>query len=274
MDVLVKKVDEMDDLWKITDRNAVNLIKALKKGPLSLSEARNLVPNSDLYIKELERLGIISIVNNQVILQKKGITIAFGEDQNASRASFIYSLFKEFLDGDRFKGLICLGYYEPHGDFNAVAKDIHFASYLTYTIGKYFELERFPIVFDNDVINKNLFKYPLILIGGPVTNLVTKEVNNFLPIRFVRGKEGWYLARKDEVFSRPEHGMVVKMPNPFNKNTSIMVLAGVRYIGTLAAILAVTKRAELLAGSNTFAHVVRGLDLNNDGLPEDAEVIK
>lgn len=273
METLVKKIDEMDELWKLADRNAVSLIKALRKGPMKAEEIEKLVPNSKVYLNELQRLGLISLQDNKFVLTKKGLTIVFSEDPNFSKANSIHSLFKEFLEEDKFIGNICVGYYEPHGDFRAITKDIHFTTYLTYSLGKYFEMDSFPVIFDVDVISKNLFNKSMIVVGGPVTNLVTKELNNFLPIRFVKEKDGWALVKKDQSFNRPDHGLIAKIPNPFNKKSTVLVLAGVRYTGTFAAILGLIKRADILSKNQTFAHVVRGMDLNNDGKPEDAEIV-
>lgn len=275
MDILVKNIDSLNELWKLTDKNTVKLLQALKKGPLSGNEAASLIPNASFYLNELIRLGLVEKVNDKYVLRKRGIAISFEDEaREVSRSNGLYKIFETFTSGDKFEGLIVVGSNEPHGAFNAIAKDLHYVSYLTYYIGKQFEFSRFPIVFDADVLSKNLFNKPLIVIGGPVTNLVTNDLNKFLPIRFTKGREGWELVKGSKSFSRPEHGLIAKIASPFNKKIDIIVLAGVRYVGTFSAIVGLIKRADELSKEQHFAHVVRGIDVNEDGVPEDAELIE
>ncbi|MFQ6081502.1 MAG: helix-turn-helix domain-containing protein, partial [Candidatus Bathyarchaeia archaeon] len=93
--------------------------------------------------------------------------------------------FSPFLKDSNFDGKIVVGSPDPHGPFKARARDGHYASYLTLFLGQFVDLpEDFAIKLDVDVKAEKEEGSNLILVGGPGTNLITEEINEFLPIRF------------------------------------------------------------------------------------------
>ena len=187
-----------------------------------------------------------------------------------------------FYDGilkeGRFDGYICVGSPDPHGEYKAIARDTHYAMYLSMFFGQFVDFPgKPPTVLDTDVISKNLFKNNLIVIGGPVTNLVTREINSYLPVKFVK-EEGWGLKFKDGIHTRDYEGVIQKIKNPFDKSKEIIVLAGIRNVGTLAVMLASTKFSNTTFaaydGEKPWSALVRGYDIDGDGEIDSVETVR
>ena len=120
-------------------------------------------------------------------------------------------------------------------------------------------------------------KNNLIVIGGPTGNTVTQELNEYLPIYFDE-KVGWSLFSKasGKRYQDDLAGVIIKMDNPFDKEKKILLLAGSRTRGTMAAVMALTKHAEEIfkANNDIISLVVHGLDSDGDGLPDDAKIVE
>jgi hypothetical protein len=69
----------------------------------------------------------------------------------------------------------------------------------------------------------------LILIGGPVSNKVTESIQNSLKIKVTNDNPG------------PKRGVIQKIVNPKNKDSTILVLAGSDREGTKACVLALNQ---------------------------------
>ncbi len=73
--------------------------------------------------------------------------------------------------------------------------------------------------------------------------------------------------------------MIVKAVNPFNKDKRILVIAGKRFSGTRAAIIAFLKHFNEIVTGNKFnnninARVVEGLDIDSDGIVDEVEFLE
>ena len=118
------------------------------------------------------------------------------------------------------------------------------------------------------------FQNKLILIGGPVVNKVVEKVNSHLPIKFQDGNIKSTVS--NETYPQDEIGLIVKAKNPFNKDKYILVVAGKRFSGTRAAIIAFLKDFKKITNGNIHnpsikAKVVEGIDLDSDGIIDDVE---
>jgi len=74
-----------------------------------------------------------------------------------------------------------------------------------------------------------------------------------------------------------ESGLIVKAKSPYNSDKSILVVAGKRYSGTRAAIVAFLRHFKEIQAGNVHnrkinAKVVEGVDLDSDGIIDDAEI--
>jgi DNA-binding transcriptional ArsR family regulator len=185
-----------------------------------------------------------------------------------------------------FEGKIVVGSPMPHGPFNTSARDGHYASHLTFFIGQFAQMpEEFAIKLDVDVKVEKEEKNNLILVGGPGTNLLAQEVNDYMPIKFNMqpSEEGFLFGglvskKTSRVFTDDTIGIVAKIVNPWDSHKQIMVLAGNKAVGTKACVLAVTnfwkKTLKNYNGEGTFAKVIQGFDLDGDGKVDSIEVLE
>lgn len=255
------------------------------------------------HIRKLLQVGVVTVVREE---EKKGavakyykasfpalgVELPFGyrtiktvalPDMDDRTKRFLTSFLKE---DSAFDGKIIVGSPDPHGPFKARARDGHYASYLTFYLGKFIELpEDFAIKLDVDVKAEKEENNNLILVGGPGTNLITQEINEFLPIRFnmMPSKHGFLLGglvseKTGNVYTGDTMGVVARIVNPTDKEKRIIVLAGNKAVGTKACVLALTKFGKETLKNFTderkFATVIQGFDLDGDGKVDSIEVLE
>jgi DNA-binding transcriptional ArsR family regulator len=199
----------------------------------------------------------------------------------------IQKFFKEFIKQDgTFEGKIVVGSPVPHGPFNTSARDGHYASHLTFFIGQFAKMpDEFAIKLDVDVKAEKEEKNNLILVGGPGTNLLAQEVNDYMPIRFNMqpSKEGYLFGglvskKSGHVYTADTVGIVAKIVNPWDKDKQVIVLAGNKAVGTKACVLALAnfwkKTLKGYSGEGAFAKVIQGFDQDGDGKVDSIEVLE
>jgi DNA-binding transcriptional ArsR family regulator len=285
--------------WKI-------LVMLSEKEMYPLEIARKLgVHEQKVYyhVRKLAKAGAITVVREE---KKKGaiakyyeaVSPAFGIElpqgyKTIERLSLIgmdeqiQKFFKEFIGKDgTFEGKIVVGSPTPHGPFKTSARDGHYASHLTFFLGQFAKMpEEFAIKLDVDVKAEKEEKNNLILVGGPGTNLLTQELNEYLPIRFnMQPSEqgflfGGLVSRKtSNVYTADAVGLIAKIVNPWDDTKRIIVLAGNKAVGTKACVLALTsfwkKTLKGYNGEDTFAKVIQGFDLDGDGKVDSIEVLE
>ncbi|UCE16164.1 MAG: helix-turn-helix domain-containing protein [Candidatus Bathyarchaeota archaeon] len=254
------------------------------------------------HIRKLAKAGVVEIVREE---EKKGATAkyyktlfpAFGVElpfgYRKVKAISIPSInekmkrfFGSFLKDGCFNGKIVVGSPDPHGPFKARARDGHYASYLALFLGQFVELpEDFAVKLDVDVKAEKEEDNNLILVGGPGTNLITQEVNEFLPIRFsmMPSEHGFLFGglvseKTGNVYTSDVIGVIARIVNPWDKEKRIIVLAGNKAVGTKACVIALAKFwKEVLKNfvdEERFATVIQGFDLDGDGKVDSIEVLE
>ncbi|MEM2995092.1 MAG: helix-turn-helix domain-containing protein [Candidatus Bathyarchaeia archaeon] len=255
------------------------------------------------HIRKLAKAGVITIVKEE---EKKGATAkyyravssAFGIElpqgyRTIKRLSLlsindkIQKFFKEFVREDGvFEGKIVVGSPTPHGPFKTSARDGHYASQLTFFLGQFAQMpEDFAIKLDVDVKAEKEERNNLVLVGGPGTNLLTQELNEYLPIKFnMQPSEqgflfGGLVSRKtSNVYTSDTVGLIAKIVNPWEGSKRIIVLAGNKAVGTKACVLALThfwnKTLRDYDGGEPFARVIQGFDLDGDGKVDSIEILE
>jgi len=285
--------------WKI-----LGLLSEGEMYPMEIAKKLGVHEQKVYYhIRKLAKAGAIVVTREE---EKKGATAkyykavspAFGIElplgyktiQQLSLLSMdeqIQEFFKEFIKKDgTFKGEIVVGSPTPHGPFKTSARDGHYASYLTFFLGQFAKMpEKFAIKLDVDVKAEKEEKNNLILVGGPGTNLLTQEVNEYLPIRFnMQPSEqgflfGGLVSRKtSHVYTADTVGLIAKIVNPWDDTKRIIVLAGNKAVGTKACVLALTtflkKTLKGYHGEDAFATAIQGFDLDGDGKVDSIEVLE
>ncbi len=119
----------------------------------------------------------------------------------------------------------------------------------------------------------------LILVGGPVANIIAMDLNPHLAVSF-DWKQAWRVesSRTKRSYVEEDVGLVAKVRNPWNPERTIIVLSGLHYQGTLSSILGLTEFAEdVLEGYDSgkdFYRVVSGQDRDGDGRIDAISVLE
>jgi DNA-binding transcriptional ArsR family regulator len=184
----------------------------------------------------------------------------------------------EFVGSGQFDGWVVVGSPEPHGPNKTQGRDGHYAIQLGFALGHFVRLpDRFPVKLDVDLKNEKQERANLLIVGGPRTNIVSADVNTYLPIRF--SDESFWGSIVDEAGSRylsETEGVVAKVGNPWDSGKCCVVAAGLSGAGTKAAIIAMTNFADEVLGGykgGDYAVVVKGVDLDGDGKVDNVEVL-
>jgi DNA-binding transcriptional ArsR family regulator len=282
--------------WKI-----LTLLQKQEMYPIEIARHLGMHEQKVYYhIRKLAKAGAIIVSHEE---KKKGATAkyyktvspAFGIEfssgytpiQNICLTSIdkqLKGFFQEFIKDDLLDGKIVVGSPQPHGPFKTSARDGHYAAHLALFLGQFAKMPTdFAVKLDVDVKAEKEEKNNLILVGGPGTNLLTQEINDYLPIKFIMqsSTQGFLLGglaskKTSQVYSSDVSGLIAKIINPWDNTKRIIVLAGNKAVGTKACVLALTnfwkKTLEKYKGEDTFAVVIHGFDLDGDGKVDSIEV--
>ncbi len=282
--------------WKI-----LTMLSKKEMYPLEIARQLGMHEQKVYYhIRKLVKAGAISVQREE---KKKGATAkyfktvspAFGIEfpagykpiQNICTLSIdqpLQKFFQEFIFNGVFDGKIVVGSPSPHGPFKTSARDGHYAAHLALFMGQFAKMPtEFAVKLDVDVKVEKEEKNNLILVGGPGTNLLTQEINDYLPIKFIMqsSEQGFLLGglsskKTGRVFTSDVAGLIAKIVNPWDNTKRIIVIAGNKAVGTKACVLALTnfwkKTLQKFDDKETFAVVVQGFDLDGDGKVDSIEV--
>ncbi|MFH1294519.1 MAG: hypothetical protein ABIH90_01085 [Candidatus Aenigmatarchaeota archaeon] len=186
-----------------------------------------------------------------------------------------------FVSGGKMNCRIVVGSPDPHGPFKARASDSCCAIDFALFLGSFTNGEISPnYKLDVETRTKDM-KGNLIVIGGPAVNMVMSKLNKYLPIQMERRGDEIAVVSKvsGKKYFDEEIGFVALTKNPFNPKSSVMVLAGRRFQGTRSAVLGfVGNIDEILKGNkfdkNVKAKIVKGFDMNSDGIIDSVEFLE
>ena len=283
-----------EDAKSLSSDLAVRILKLLAAKPLYPIEiAKELkVHEQKVYyhIRNLEKAGIIKVVRQEgrqgavakyYAMEKPAVAVRFKEMEEAHKLFNVKSgsaFLEPFIKDGQLNALIIVGSPDPHGPEKARSKDGYYGMDLALFLGTFLSyVPKFYVKLDTDAREEDLKNNNLILIGGPVVNRVTWQVNPKLPVRFDKDQH-WAIHStiSDNNYPTDESGLIVKAKSPFNPDKSVLVVAGKRYFGTRAAIIAFLKHFDELSAGNVHdrsvkAKVVEGVDMDSDGLIDEAE---
>ncbi len=186
----------------------------------------------------------------------------------------------DFAKGGHLDTAIVVGSPQPHGPFLTAARDGHCAAELALVLGR-MAGPRHPwtVYLDTEVRAGATSGGNLIVIGGPVTNLVAMDLNPHLPIRF-DWREGWRLisTRSGRTYAEETVGLVAKITNPWRSSHRVLLLSGLHRAGTMAAVLGLARHPSKVLATHRpgedFHRVVEGLDRDGDGRVDDVAVLE
>jgi DNA-binding transcriptional ArsR family regulator len=288
-------VDSPSSLKIIDHPIRLRILNLLAKSPMYPAEiAKELKMHEQkvyYHIKQMTNSGLLDVASKEEIrgtvakrLTPKVLNFAFTlskdwkeihtllEAKDKEITKFLYP----FVKDGKFNASIVVGSPDPHGEHKARARDGHYAIDLALFLGGFCNVDiDFSTSLDVDIDLKQ--PRNLILVGGPVTNLLVSKINDFLPAKF-SDKKPWGIITKQKTYTEESVGMICRIKNPYNPEYHIMVIAGIRFIGTKAAVLAITRNTKQVifryTGQKEFYSVVQGFDLDGDGKIDGVEVME
>ena len=240
------------------------------------------------YVRKLKKLGLIEEVGREA---RHGTLAKFYRAKNHALAIRLKGARKERIDVhfpkvnlepfivDRKPDFtIVVGSPDPHGPWKARALDSPAAIDLALFLGSLSSEVGQNYKLDIEVRERDL-RRNLILVGGPIANMITKKVNNKLPVSIDTKTKDIRSGISGKTYRDDEHGLICMVQNPWNPSKKILAFAGKRFPGTRASILAFITDPERIMEGNRFdktkiARVVRGYDLNGDGIVDSAEILE
>ena len=187
---------------------------------------------------------------------------------------------KPFVEDGKLNSVIVVGSPDPHGKYKSPASDGYCGINLAMFLGEYVKGTKIPFYKLDTQVTKDDMKNNMILIGGPKANIITEKINKQLPIYFDYSEEfrDWNIVSSltKTVYRERFVGMITRVPNPFEDGKEILLLAGKGFTGSRAAVLGLTNYPkEILKGNSVdpsvIAKVVRGIDVDSDGIVDDVE---
>ncbi|MBD3355349.1 S-layer protein [Candidatus Woesearchaeota archaeon] len=273
------------------------IVKELSRKPSYPRDiAKNLKINEQLvyyHIRNLEKAGIIEVVKRERIqgsfanfytLKQPAFVMRFKDFEKTSKISELEKTQEKFLnpfiEDGKFNAEIIVGSPDPHGPEKARSRDGYYAIDLALFFGTFLNYApNVSVKLDTEVREKDL-ENNIIVIGGPVVNTVTKEFNMKMPVKFDE-KSNWeiFSSVSEKRYTSDEIGVIIKTKNPFNPRKSLLLIAGKRYSGTKAAIIAFLKHFSEIAEGNKFnektdAKIVEGIDMDSDGVVDEIEFLE
>lgn len=293
--------DNVDELRVISNPTAWKIMQLLSFKPMYTAQiAKELglyEQSAYYYVRKLNSVGALDDVGTALVrggtarlfrssCPSFGIEMDWGEKKsdividNEHNKQYAKDFFSEFIVNDYFDGLIVVGAPDPHGPYRSSARDGHYAVQLAFFLGTFTNIPtEFVVKLDADAkAERVLDDRNIISIGGPGTNIVTAEFNKYLPIKFNESNFWAGLVKgSNEIYNSDSQGLIAKIKNPYSGHGSIIVIAGVRSIGTKSAVIALTNFSEKILKSyqskKEWALVVQGFDMNSDGKIDHVDVL-
>ena len=273
---------------------AKNILEELAKKPsYPMQLAKKLGINEQkvyYHIRNLEKARIIEIIRTEEIkgsmanfyaLIEPAFVVKFKSFKATSKIKELEQhstdFFEPFIEDGQLNAKIIVGSPDPHGPEKARSRDGYYGMDLALFLGTFLNyVPGLNVKLDTETRQEDL-QHNLILIGGPVVNSITGRVNHKLPVRFDKDNN-WCIVSdvSGNKYHSDEIGIIVKIKSPFNKHKKILVVAGKRYAGTRAVMIALLKHfKEVISGNkhdkNIDAKIIEGVDMDSDGIVDDIE---
>jgi len=276
---------------------AQKILEILSKQPSSAMDvARKLKQHEQkiyYHFRNLEKAGLIKLVKTEkrvgaltkiyaaqypiVSFKLFDKNIVTGMKTKPNHVKF----FEPFLKDGQLNAIIVVGSPDPHGKYGATASDGLAAIDLALFLGHLTKGSPLPnYKLDTEMKESDYKNNNLILVGGPKANIAVDRMNKNMPLYFDFHRE-WNIVSpfSKQVYVEDDIGILAKQKNPFNEEKHVLVVAGKRFKGTRACILALLKNLSEVEKGNKFdssiiAKVVQGIDWDADGKIDDVRFLE
>ncbi|MFQ3308262.1 MAG: DNA-binding transcriptional ArsR family regulator [Candidatus Nanohaloarchaea archaeon] len=280
--------DEMIEcLRDSTRREIISLLSEKPSYPAEIARDLGISKQKAYYhIKKLVKADLIekereeNVSGGTATIYKSSadaVHLEFTEGEKASLSTMPESI-KNFLSPlTEEKGAIVVGSPDEHGPDRVRARDGHMAGEIGLKLGQYCSPDNISVVEDVELVRDESFDRNMMLLGGVLTNTVTKRFNEYFPVKF-SGESFPYreIETQESTYSEENIGVITKSEHPDNPEKSVFMVAGVRNKGTKAAVYAFKNLETIIEDyrEGEFYAVVRGLDLNGDGEVDSFETVE
>jgi DNA-binding MarR family transcriptional regulator len=256
------RVHEQKVYYHVRRLEAAGFLKVVREEPKRGASARILAPTAEAFA---------------IVLKGRGSPVT---SPMLPHAGIVAQFLEEFTSDGRFNGAIVVGSPYTHGPFNTTARDSPYAVELGFFLGRLFAPPKGVVVrLDTEVKASGAGKEDMILVGGPVANIITMDLNPSLAVNF-DWKQVWRMesSRTHRPYADEQVGLIAKVRNPWNRSRVVVLLSGLHAVGTMAAILGLTRFADdVLEGytpGEDFYRVVAGQDQDGDGRLDAVSVLE
>ncbi len=275
-------------LSKGVELKILNLLSKKPSYPKEVAKRLNLHEQKVYYhFRQLEKKGFVKVVGREekgaavakiYALEKPAFFMRFAEYEASERVPRENAFLEPFIVNGALDAKIVIGSQEPHGPERARSRDAGYAVELGMFLGTFLTSVDSTMVRQDIDMHEHDMRENMIIVGGPVTNRVSRLLNAKMPINFDR-KKNVYSSASERTYYLDETGIIVKMKNPFDETKRVLIFAGKRHMGTRAAILAGIRHLKEIEKGNSknpkiFAKVVEGLDEDGDGIIDSVQFME
>jgi DNA-binding transcriptional ArsR family regulator len=293
--ILIENPKSLKEISHETSLKILKLLSSKSMYPAQIAKELKLKEQKVYYhIANLASADFIEIVERKEVrgtiakkFRAKAANFALSFDaewkpfsQSIEMDKSLANFLNPFIKDAGFNARFVVGSPDPHGPFKAYARDGHYAIELGMFLGQFCRNpHNFAVMLDVDVKREKEMDNNLVIFGGPVTNIVMSEINSLLPVRFSDKKPWGIISEKTgKKYTNDSIGIIAKVPNPHFPSSSILVIAGIRFLGTKAAVMALTQNHKQIlqtyTGQKSWATVIEGFDLDGDGKIDNIEVLE
>ena len=256
------RVHEQKVYYHVRRLESSGFLKVVREEPKRGASARVLAPTAEAFA---------------ILLRTHAAPVPFPA---LPRSGVVSRFLREFAQQGRFDGSIVVGSPYPHGPFLTTARDSPYAVQLGFFLGRLFTAPKGLVTrLDTEVKALGAGRENMILVGGPVANIITMDLNPHLAVAF-DWRQAWRVesSRTHRSYVEEDVGIVAKVRNPWSPAHTIVMLSGLHYRGTLSSILGLTEfSGEVLEGyteGSEFYRVVSGQDRDGDGRIDTVSVLE
>lgn len=275
----------------LNDETRLGIIRALGEEPSYPAEISNRldIPKQKAYyhFRILEESGLIQ--KKDEVKKSGGLATIYEPSAQAlhldiggeGRISGItppedstLEFFGSMFGGGEMDGFIVVGSPDEHGPDQVRGRDGHLAGEIGLKLGNYMRGEPPTVRLDTEIVRSDDFRKNMVLIGGILTNTLTRKYNHAFDASF-EGESFPYrkLETPDEEYTDARTGVIQRTQHPDFEDKQLVMVAGIQNSGTMAAARAFHDLEQLFEGGESYV-VIQGQDLNGDGEIDDYEVVE
>ncbi len=258
--------EDADVLSNETRIRILRILSSEEHYPAEIADKMGIDEQKVYYhIKKLEELSLVRKKREETI--QGGVATYYEANDTQARISFLES---DLVDAEKIR--IVVGSPDEHGPNQVRARDNHLSAEIGNILGRKLGAQ---VTSTLDTEYRESDPENLVLLGGPLTNMVTRKFNENFPVKFEGEFPFQNLEHEGKQYSHRDIGVVQSIPHPENDDFKVIMLGGIKYSGTRASVLAFKDKINPLLRKSTkpFYKIIKGKDMDGDGSVDSYEVV-